>query len=175
MSELRWRAFRAVPWVWTGWERVYLRLHPVNRIRDGSLFTYRRQGGVLELHLDGRALARMRESPGYSAFRVLHILRGDLAAIAAHVRSGELDWVEEIRGTSLIGEAGAVLGFDTRPAPRTIGNVLQQYFLVGLDAVYHPLGLRPRSMRRWPVETTMTVRALLERYPAKSARSIDAL
>ncbi len=83
------------------------------------------------------------------------------------IRGGELRDVAEIRGTSLMGEAGAVLGFETRPLPRNFANFLKQYFMVGLDAIYHPRGLRPRSMRRWPVETWMTAETLLDRYREK--------
>jgi len=82
--------------------------------------------------------------------------------------AGELGDITGIIGTSLMGEAGGVLGFEIRPLPRNFANVLQQYFLVGLDATHHPRGLRDRAMRRWPAETWMTVETLLERYPEKS-------
>ena len=172
--QLRWRAFRLVPWVWTSWERVWLGLHPVTRVRPGSLFAYRKVDHVVELHLDGRALARMRREPGYSAFRAVHQLREELTEVATRVRRGELGDVTGVRGTSLMGEAGGVLGFEIRPLPRNVASVLKQYFLVGLDAIYHPRGLRASSMRRWPAETWMTVEALLERYPEKSDRSTTA-
>lgn len=164
MADLRWRAFRAVPWVWSTWERVYMRTHPVTPVREGSLFGFRRVGSVLELHLDGRALAEMRGRADYSTFQAVHVLRADLAALAARLRDGEFPGASEIRGTSLMGEAGAVLGFEARPLPRTIGSLLQQYFMVGLDAVHHPLGLRDRAKARWPVEVSMTVESLLNRY-----------
>jgi hypothetical protein len=73
-----------------------------------------------------------------------------------------------------MGEAGAVLGFEVRPVPHTLGWALQQYFMVGIDAVYHPRGLRARAVRRWPAETKMTVADLLSRYPEKSDRSTTA-
>jgi YkoP-like protein len=171
---IRWRAFRAARWVWTGWERIWLRFHPVTPVRPGSLFGTRRVGHTLELHLDGRALARMRREPGYSTFKAVHRLREELGVVAGSVRRGELGDVKSIRGTSLMGVAGGVLGFEVRPLPRNFANVLKQYFLVGLDAIYHPRGLRERAMRRWPVETWMPVAALLERYPEKSDRSTMA-
>lgn len=161
---IRWRAFRAVPWVWSGWERIWLRFHPVTPVRPGSLFATRRIEETLELHLDGSVLARMRVQPGYSTFHTLRQLREELRVLAERVRAGELRGVRTIKGTSLVGRAGGVLGFDVRPLPRTIGNVLQQYFMVGLDAIYHPLGLRERAKRRWPVETTMKVETLLSTY-----------
>ena len=161
---IRWRAFRLVPWVWTGWERIWLRVHPVTPVRDGSLFGTRLVDHTLELHLDGRALTRMRGEPGYSTFKAVHKLREELGVVAGRVRRGELGEVTAIKGTSLMGEAGGVLGFEVRPLPRNLANVLKQYFLVGLDAVYHPRGLRERAMRRWPAETWMSAAELLRRY-----------
>ena len=161
---IRWRAFRAVPWVWTGWERMWLRLHPVTPVRPGSLFGFRHVDHTLELHLDGRMLARMRREAGYTTFKAVHQLREELGVIATRLRRGELGEVTAITGTSLMGEAGGVLGFELRPLPRNFANVLKQYFLVGLDAIYHPRGLRPRAMRRWPVETWMSAAELLRRY-----------
>jgi YkoP-like protein len=164
MRELRWRAFRRASWAWLAWERVQLRLHQVTPVSPGSLFGFHKNEAVIELHLDNRALTRMREMPGYTAFKVVHRMREDLALLARRVRSGELGDVTEIVGTSLMGEAGGVLGFETRPVPRTIGSVLQQYFFAGLDAIYHPRGLRARATRRWPVTTRMSVDALIKRY-----------
>ena len=164
MSEFRWRAFRRMSWVWLAWERLWLRLFPVTPIQGGSVFAYRRTNDVLELHIDGRRLARLRAEPGYSGFRVIHELRDDLHVIAEQVRAGKLPWLKAIKGVSLMGEAGPVVGFEARPLPRTIANLLEQYFMVGLDALYHPHGLRTQSKRRWPVETSMSVEELLRRY-----------
>ncbi|HYL07673.1 MAG TPA: hypothetical protein VEU76_03940 [Candidatus Udaeobacter sp.] len=164
MSEIRWRAFRKMSWVWTAWERLWLRLFPVTPIKPGSVFAIRRDGRVLELHLDGQRLAAMRRRPDYSGFKVIHELRDDLRVIATRVRSGELSGLEGIKGTSLMGAVGPVVGFEARPLPRTLHNRLEQYFMVGLDAVYHPGGLRRHSMRRWPVESWMSAEELLRRY-----------
>jgi hypothetical protein len=152
-----------------------LRLYPVSPIRPGSLFDFHVRGDVVELHLDGAALARMRESPGYSAFRALRTLRQDLAALASRIRAGELGRVSTVKGTSLAAEAGAVLGFEARPVRRGLGGALQQYFMVGLDAIYHPRGLRARALKRWPYEATMSVGQLLDRYSEeRSDRSTTA-
>lgn len=171
---IRWRAFRAVPWVWTGWERIWLRLHPVTPVRPGSLFGIRRVDHALELHLDGRRLAAMRREPGYSTFKAVHLLREELGLVAGRIRRGELGDVTGLKGTSLMGEAGAVLGFEIRPLPRNLANALKQYFLLGLDAIYHPRGLRARALHRWPVETWIPVETLLERYLEKSDSSTTA-
>jgi YkoP-like protein len=168
-SELRWRAFGRMSWVWVGWERLYLRLHPVTPVRQGSLFAFRRRRDVLELHLDSWALNRMRETPGYSTFRAVHELRDEIRALAGRFRRAEFPGVTAIEGTSLMGEAGAVLGFEVRPLPRNFGSALQHYFMVGLDAIYNPRGLRARSKRRWPFLTTMTVESLLARYSEVSS------
>jgi hypothetical protein len=164
MSGLRWRAFQRVPWVWSTWERMWLRFHPVTAIGDGSLFAVRRVGRSLELHLDSAALARMRRERGYSTFRAVRRMRDDLAALAVRLRRGDFPGVEDLRAKTLMGEAGAVLGFHTRVVPRNLRNAFQQYFQVGLDAIYHPLGLRANAKRRWPVEIWMTREELLERY-----------
>lgn len=174
MSELRWRAFERVPWVWSTWERFWLRFHPVIPIGDGSLFAVRRTGKSLELHLDSAALARMRREGGYSAFRAVHRMREDLGALAARLRRGDFAGVEEVRAKTLMGEGAAVLGFHTKVTPRNLANAFQQYFQVGLDAVYHPRGLRANAKRRWPVEIRMSTEELLRRYPEKSERSIVA-
>ena len=79
MSELRWRVFPRVSWIWLAWERLYMRLHPSIPIRAGALFAVRRVHDVLELHLDSRALAQMRSRPGYSAFSAVRRMREDLA------------------------------------------------------------------------------------------------
>lgn len=172
--ELRWRAFRLVPWVWSGWERFYLRLHPVQPIRERALFAVSRKGDSLELHLLSRELNRMRGEPGYSTFKALHVMREDMGFLAARLRRGDFAGVTEIRAKTLMGEAGAVLGFQTRVAPRNRANAFQQYFQVGLDAIYHPRGLRERAKRRWPVEIWMSAAELLERYPVKSESSTTA-
>jgi hypothetical protein len=174
MSGLRWHAFQRVPWVWSTWERIWLRFHPVTPIGDESLFAVRRVGKSLELHLDSTALDRMRRERGYSTFRAVHRMREDLAALATRLRRGDFAGVEDLRAKTLMGEAGAVLGFHTRVAPRNLANAFQQYFQVGLDAIYHPRGLRPNAKRRWPVEIRMTTEELLRRYPEKSARSTVA-
>lgn len=164
MKELGWRVFPHVSWIWRAWERIWLRLFPVAPVQPGSVFAFRRAGDVLELHLDGARLVELRREPGYSGWRVIHELRADLAVIAGRVRSGELGWMKAVKGTSLMGDAGGIVGFEARPLPRTLGNRLEQYFMVGLDAVYHPHGLREHSKRRWPVESWMSVEELLKRY-----------
>lgn len=173
-GSLRWRVFPHVYWIWIAWERLWLRLHPVEQIQPGSLFAWRRDHDVLELHLDGRRLAAMRRRPGYSGWKVIHELREDLGVVAGRVRAGELGWMRGIRGRSLMGEVGPVVGFEVHPLPHSFAMRLQQYFLVGLDALYHPRGLRARSRRRWPAESWMDVDALLARYDPKSSSSTKA-
>lgn len=174
MDELRWRAFEHASWVWRAWERLYLRVYPITPIRDGSLFAVRRHGDSLELHLDSRALKRMREGSGYSTFKAVHEMRADLAALAGRMRSGEFSGVRQIHATTVMGEAAAVLGFHTRAAPRNLANWFEQYYQVGLDAIYHPKGLRENSKRRWPVEIWITTDELLAHQREKSDSSTVA-
>jgi len=169
-TDLRWRAFRHAWRAWAWWERLTLWLIPVTPIRQGSIFAVhaRRTGGVLELHVDSREYNR-RRSAGASPFGILRELRGDLAALADRIRAGEFPSARLLWARSLMGTAGGVLGFHTRRLPRTPATALHQYALVGLDALYHPKGLRRRATQRWPVETTMTVDELLRRHPEKPA------
>lgn len=141
-----------------------LRLHPVTWLGPNALFGFRRVGAALELHVNSRALMRMQRAPGYLAFRAVHQMREDLATLASRVRSGEFGPVTEVRATSLMGEAGAVLGFHMRSLPHNLGNAFQQYFFAGLSALYNPRGLRERTVRRWPVEMWISVEQLLRRY-----------
>ena len=150
--------------MWLAWERGYLWLHPVTPVRPGSVFTFGRKGPVIELHVDGPALVKLRARPGYNTFKALRQMREELAVLAARVRSGELGEVQGILGTSLMGEAGPVLGFEVRQLPHDLYHTLLHYLLVGLDANYHPRGLRPRAARRWPVETWMSAEDFLARY-----------
>ncbi len=179
MDRLRWWLFARGRWAWRLWERFYLWLHPVTPVRSGSLFSYRRVGAAVELHLDSRALAAMQREPGYSAWKAVHRLRGDLAALAARVEGGDLQAVEGVRATSLLGEAGGVLGFETRPLPHSVRAWFEQWFMAGLDALYHPAGLsrlRGRAVGRWPVEVWMSSADLVRRYGAggKSSSSTVA-
>jgi hypothetical protein len=171
---LRWSVFGRVSWIWSFVERLFLRIQPLTPVGEGTLFAYRVHGDVVQLHLEGRALNARRRAAGYSTFKAVHELRAELGVLASRIRRGELGDVRVLKGTSLIGAAGGVLGFETRTLPRSLGAALEQYFLVGLDAIHHPRGLRVRATRRWPVETTMTVSELLRRYPEKSARSTVA-
>jgi hypothetical protein len=163
-----------VTWVWLGWEWLYLRTHRIDSISVGSLLGFQKKGSVLELHFNNRELKRIQGAPDYSGFKVMRRLRAELTVLARRVGSGELGRVTGIRGTSLMGEAGPVLGFDVRALPKNIGTALQRYFLAGIDANYHPGGLRDRAIGRWPVEILMSVDTLLERYGEKSARSTIA-
>ena len=116
----------------------------------------------------------MREGAGYSTFTAVHEMRADLSALAARVRAGDFPGVRDLRAKTVMGEAGAVLGFHTRVAPHNLANWFEQYFQVGLDAIYHTRGLRENAKRRWPVEIWMTTEELLARYPEKSDSSTVA-
>jgi hypothetical protein len=166
--------FARVSWIWSLVERIFLQVQPITPVAPGSLLAYRVRGGVVELHLDSRALNVRRREAGYSTFKAVQQLREDLSFLASRIRRAELGDVRFLEATSLIGAAGGMLGFETRELPHTLRTTLDQYFLVGLDAIHHPRGLRVRATRRWPVKTTMTVGELLRRYPEKSAMSTRA-
>jgi hypothetical protein len=174
--------------VWAWWERLMLKLHRLQPARLGGLFRFRvvryrgathqlldgttiRPGdSLVELHIDNRGLARMRLQPGYSTWKVVHQLRGDLAAIGARISSGELGPIAAVHAVSLLGPAGGVLGFESRELPHSWQNAFVYYFLAGLDAVYHPAGLERlngRLRQRWPTEIWMS-RARVARLASKA-------
>jgi hypothetical protein len=163
--------------VWTGWERLMLRRHPVEPIRPSGLFEFRldvhrgpdlqladgalvRRGDpILELHLDNRGLVAMRKKQGYSTWRAVHTLRADVGALGARLAAGDFGRIVAVHGVSLMGGAGGLLGFETRELPHNLKTAFQRYFLAGLDAVYHPAGmarLDGRARLRWPVEVWMS-------------------
>ena len=194
-SELPWIVLRlgrvhegrawGVLWIWLAWEKLVLRLHQVVPARAGALFVFRivRHRGrpvtlsdgvvicsgarIVELHLDNAQLARLRRQPEFTTWSGVGHLRRDLAALAQRVASGDHGQVEAIKGLSLLGQAGATLGFECHPLPIRFGSRLQHYFMAGLDAVYHPDGLgrlAGRARRRWPVESWMSAARLVGRY-----------
>ena len=154
-----------------------LRLHPVHHVRPGSLVLYRvrRHHGpavvlddgtrvehgaaIVELHLDNRRLVALRAEPGYGTWRAVEVLRQDLRAIGRRVGAGELGEVAALHGVSLLGSAGPAFGFEKREVPHSWGNSFVRYFMAGVDAIYHPEGLRRlegRARERWPVEVWMS-------------------
>ena len=163
--------------VWAGWERWMLKRHPSLPARSGGLLRYRverhrgpdrrlgdgtviRRGDpIVELHFDNRALSEMRRAGRYSTWRAVRELRADLAAIASRAAAGELGPVVALHGVSLMGAAGGVLGFESVALPHDLRHAFERYFLAGLDAIYHPAGLRRLEGRvrdRWPAEVWMS-------------------
>lgn len=163
--------------VWAAWERLMLRRHPTLPARPGGLFRFRIQDyrgpevrladgtvvrtgdRIAELHFDNEAFGALRRSGRYSAWRAVHELRLDLAELGRRAVSGELGSVVALHGTALAAAAGGVLGFETRELPHDLARAFQRYFLAGIDAIYHPLGLDrlARARRRWPSEVWMSV------------------
>ncbi|MDQ6877314.1 MAG: hypothetical protein M3082_06380 [Candidatus Dormibacteraeota bacterium] len=190
VGELHWAVLRlgrvgagragGVIGVWAAWERLMLWLHPLQPVLPGGLFLFRvqthrgrhviladgtavRRGDmVLELHLGSARLLRLRESPGFGAWRAVGLMRADLAALGDRLAAGDMGPVAALHGTSLIGGAGGRLGFEVRELPRNWRAGFVQYFLAGIDAIYHPTGLgRLRAGRvreRRPVEVWMSAR-----------------
>ena len=163
--------------VWAAWERLMLRRHPTIPAREGGLFRYRlesyrgperrladgtvvRRGDrLVDLHFDNRVMAQMRKEGRFTAWRAVHELRLDVAAIGRAAAKGELGPVVALHGTSLMGAAGGVLGFESRELPHDLRRAFERYFLAGLDAIYHPSGLKRlegQASRRWPSEVWMS-------------------
>jgi hypothetical protein len=163
--------------IWASWERLMLKVHPLQPIQAGGLFLYRVEryrgpglrladgteitpgDAIVELHLDNRRLAAMRTERGYGTWRAVHRLRADLVALGSRIACGGLGPIVAVHGVSLLGEAGAVLGFEVRELRHGWRMAFVRYFLAGIDAVYHPAGLgrlEGRPLGRWPSEVWMS-------------------
>lgn len=169
--------------VFLAWERLTLRIHRVDQIRPGGLFLFRIQSyrgppvrladgtvigrgdRIVELHLANRRLPALRQECGYSTWKLVHELRSDLAALGGLIARREIEPVVALHGVSLIGAAGATLGFEVRELPHTWRTAFIRYFGTGIDAVYHPAGLARlagRVRERWPAEVWMSARRAQE-------------
>lgn len=169
--------------VWAVWERLILRVHRVQPARPGGLFLFRvqrhrgavttfrdgtsvRRGDrIVELHINNRRLLAMRQERCYDSWRAVETLRADLEALACRVTAGELGPVVAIHGVSLLGAAAGRLGFEVHELRHSLRLAVARYFMAGMDAVYHPAGLRRLDSRmrdRWPVEAWMSARQAAE-------------
>ena len=164
-----------VVWVW--WERLYLRRHQVRPLSDGSavmieLRTYRgpavtlrdgtqvRSGDrIVELHLANHTVAGEATNGTWSPFQALATTSEDLALVHRLVARGSLGTVRAVHAVSLIAPALGRIGFAVVPLEDSARTRLVRFYLVGLLAVYHPLGWRAARrarMRAWPAEAWMS-------------------
>jgi hypothetical protein len=167
--------------VWIWWERLYLWRHHVRPLGDRGVLgvevrrhrgmtirladgTEVRSGdGVVELHLANRRVAPDAGSEGWSPFRVIQSVRGDVDILARLVAAGTLGPIRSVHAVSLIAPALARLGFEVTPLEPSLGARLLHFYLVGLLAVYHPEGWRAAERARtrsWPSEAWLSTAAL---------------
>lgn len=178
--------------LWTLWERLMFSAYRVRPARPGALLLFRvkrhrgplvvladgtrveRGARIVDLHLANRRLLAMRGEPGYGPWHAVRAMRGDLAALGERVRSGDLGDVAALHGLSLVGSAGGILGFETRPRRGGPRGAIERYFMAGIDAVYHPDGLRRldgRAQQRRPVEVWMGARRAAELKESERTRA----
>ncbi|MDE3228349.1 MAG: MFS transporter, partial [Chloroflexota bacterium] len=124
---------------------------------------------VVELHFANSRLITV--SPTTSAWRLVHMLAGDLTALARAVGgAGELSQARAVVGLTLMGRAGPRLGFTVRERPVTLYAWFDRFFMRGLMAMYHPDGAarlaRGGLFSEYPLEVWMSREQLLRRYGA---------
>jgi hypothetical protein len=163
---------------WLLWEALTSRRWRRHRVRAGGLTRYRvltymgdtvaladgtriRPGDrIIDLHLDNHAIARRFER---SPWLALQVGVADLQMLDAWIRDGRFGPIRALRGVTLLVTVGRRLGFEVRPLKWSWQTWMRRYFLVGLEAVYHPGGLARLDRhpeRRWPAELWMSAAAL---------------
>ncbi len=155
--------------------RIGPRTHrgPQERLEDGTVV--RPGERIAELHLDNRAIRRLRQ-PGDTDHRharafgraMIHSLR-ELAVLAqTHPRYSQ---VPAFFGTSLFYDRAAILGFETREIEWRGWRRALGWYLRGLLGRMHPGGkgrLRAAPRRRQVGIVWMSRARLLERYGSAS-------
>lgn len=183
LTELLWRPQPIHPGGFFRYRIVRYR-GPLTALRDGTIVTP--GDWVVELHFDNRRLLQLwlaelpsatpslqHDSSGTKRARLgvpwelLRRARDDLTELAGRVTRGELADVKALVGITLFARAGRRLGFEVHPLPSTWYSRLQQFFFVGLVAIYHPLGWHIAERyreRAWPGRAWMSIPQLLQHY-----------
>ncbi len=170
--------------LWPLIDRLVVMLSGSRPVREEGLFRYsltRHRGApvelddgtvvspadwIVELHLDNRFLQSTAGMP----WAAIQAARQDLLQLARMAVAGRLGEARALHGVSLLGGAGRGVGFEVRQLPRTWPWRLVRFYLVGLEAVFHPSGLGRLAggRRRWLVEIWMSRRRLEAGLSARS-------
>jgi hypothetical protein len=176
--------------VWVFVERLTARLHRIRPVQPKAMLRYaleRHRGEpvvlrdgtaiangdpIIELHFDNRRLVELTRA-GTNPWPLLQQARGDLAALDKLLSSGALGEVKALHGLTLFAPAGARVGFEARPLPRTWRFALDRFFMAGLVMLYNPSGWRAAAHQaaRWPGEVWMSRATLTHRYGVEGASS----
>ena len=178
---------RGVMRFWPFWERLMHRLWHIQAIPNAPhhLFEVRftRYHGraqtvadglriapgdpVVELHFSNRAL--MQAAGSVSNWRLLHMMREDLQALAQWAQ--QTDFPSEarfIRGVTLLGRGAPRLGFIVRERPHNLAAWCDRIFMMGLLVLYHRAGrarlTQGSTYNTYPQEVWMTREELIRRY-----------
>lgn len=175
---------------WPLWERITLRVHPTQPIPHATANIFHVQfthwsgrpitlsdsthiakgDRLVVLHINNHLLAEtMTRTPSWRP--VLRLMADDLRALAAWSQTPEFPTgVRAVYGLTLFSRAAPRLGFTIRSRPRTIHNRLDRFFMMGLLAIYNPLGTerlqQGTTYTSYPEEVWMSRQELLRRYSA---------
>ncbi|HUY76273.1 MAG TPA: MFS transporter [Ktedonobacterales bacterium] len=154
---------------------------------DGT--TIRRGDWVGEFHLHNAMLARLAAHS--TSWELMRMIEGDLGALATWVEQDRaaqermaaaggvprrrrarqapgIGALPALHGVTLLGRAGARLGFVVRERPHTLGAWSDRIFMTGLLALYNPQGVQRLTQGTtrgtYPQEVWMTRTELLRRY-----------
>ena len=155
-------------WFWWMWDGLYVRWHRLRPVSPGGtvlygLGTYRRSrpidlpdgtrvergDAVCRVHLHNDLLGRSGDSGVSRRTRgAIKGLRADLELLACQAAEGSLahkgDSVKALTGTTLLFKGARRLGFSVWARPRSWRLELERMYMLGLLALYRPLGASAR-------------------------------
>lgn len=177
--------------VWQWWNAALHRWRRLEAPRPGAMVRYRREtyhgklvvlgdgtvvrpgDPILELHIDSQQVLDLGVN-GLTPWQRLKAGREDMHALAELVAAGALGPVVALHGETLVEGIPRLLGFEIYPLPHTWRWGLFRYFMIGMEAIYHPSGLerldRPRE-DRWPVECWLSREGLLRKHGRRRNRA----
>ena len=147
-------------WIWWWWDRLYVRWHRLQPIREGGVLfygfeTYRSSRPILlgdgtrvergdricRIHMRNDALAGSEYLViGQRAWGFIRATRQDLAALANAVEPGSLGRRNgrfvAVTGSTLLFRGARRMGFSVWPRPQTWRGEIERIYLMGLLALY---------------------------------------
>jgi len=179
---------------WLLWERITDLYYRPQSVRPGSLIRYvitKYRGPVVELtdgtivspgdaiaelHFDNANIAAQLSAPNVPgretawAWRIVKWAISDLTVLAQERKLPAE--VKALHGVTIIARGCRRAGFEVRELPRTRGNDLVRFFMLGLMTIYNPDGKRHLSIvdpNVYPAEIWLGRRALESRFSKRAS------